>query len=414
MIRAALPNRAEARRLLLGTLLTAFGTGMTLPFLYIYLHQVRHIESALVGAVVAWMGVTSLCLSGPWGSLMDRVGARHVVLPLMIVGATGAASWWWVHHPWQAFISATLMSVAGSAVFSGYQTLLAGVTEESERQRTFALSFALLNLGIGLGGVVAGFLADVHHPDSFRVLYLVDGASWLMPMLVLVTLPHIGAPVVPDEDAAPHQGYRTVFADRAFRRLFAFALLLMSCGYAQLEIGLPAFATTVGHGSTRLVAWGLAANTVTIVVCQLFMIERLQGRSRSRALALAACVVALSWGFLALAGLRGVFAVVGVVACSIVFAVAETVFSPMLPALTNALAPDELRARYNAAGSLVWGITSIAGPLMAAPLIGHGLGYLWIGIVSLGALGAAAVASSLRHRLTPQQDGLTPEPVPVG
>jgi hypothetical protein len=66
---SVLPSRPEARRLLLGTYLSALGTGMTLPFLYIYLHEVRGIDSTLVGLVSAWMGLLSL-LRGLRGRLV--------------------------------------------------------------------------------------------------------------------------------------------------------------------------------------------------------------------------------------------------------------------------------------------------------------------------------------------------------
>ena len=44
---------------------------------------------------------------------------------------------------------------------------------------------------------------------------------------------------------------------------------------------------------TRVVAWGLAANTFVIVVAQLFVIRWLDGRSRSRALGLVGLIIAV-------------------------------------------------------------------------------------------------------------------------
>ena len=406
-----LPTGRVPRLLIVGTLLASVGTGLTLPFLYIYLHDVRDIDPAVVGAIVGWMGVLSLVLSGVWGSAMDRYGVRPVLLPLQVVAAGAAASWWWVHHPWQGFLSATLTGIAGSAIFSGYQTLLAASTPRAERQKVFGLSFATLNLGIGVGGLVSGFLADIDHPNSFRVLYLIDGLSYLMPFLILVVLlPGIGGPVPAGPKSDGPGGYREVFANRAFRRLFGFALLLMACGYAQVTIGMPAFATSVAHVSTRVVAWSLVANALVIVTGQLVMTGRLQGRSRSRCLAAAALVIAVSWLVLG-AGALGrdvspALAVAGCVLSMAIFAVAETMFSPLLPAFINALATDELRARYNSMGSVVWGVTSIVGPLTAAPLIGHGLASLWIVLLIGGSAVAALVALSLPSLVTREQDGL--------
>lgn len=97
---AMLPERPAARRLLVGTLLSAIGNGMTLPFLFVYLTQVRGLDSSVVGFVVAWMGLLALGLAGPAGTLIDRHGARRVLLPLYLVDATGVASYGFVHSTW--------------------------------------------------------------------------------------------------------------------------------------------------------------------------------------------------------------------------------------------------------------------------------------------------------------------------
>jgi MFS family permease len=83
----------------------------------------------------------------------------------------------------------------------------------------------------------------------------------------------------------------------------------------------------------------------------------------------------------------------------------------MLPALTNTLATDELRGRYNALISMTTGISGIVGPVTAGPLIGGGHGGLWVGLIVAGCGVASALALSLHHRLTPEQDGRTPAEV---
>jgi MFS family permease len=415
VIRAALPVRPEARRLLLGNLLNAIGVGMTLPFLFIYLTKVRHIDATVVGLVVGWMGLLSLLLAGPVGALIDRFGPRRVLLPLYVIDAVGIAGYGLVHAPWQAFVVASLSAMGGPAIFAGQNTMLTSVTNPDERQRVFGLSFAILNLGIGTGGIVAGFIADVHRPGSFQALYLVNAGTLAIPALILLSMPAVGGShrAAADERRVAG-GYREVLADRAFRRFTIFGLLLMSCGYAQIEVGFPAFSFIVGHVSTRVVAWGLAANTMTIVLAQLFVLKRLHGRSRSHALAAVGAIIALAWVILGLGGwgrsLSPVLAVLGVVLCATVFACGETLMSPVMPALTNALAPDELRGRYNAVGSMIWGVTGIIGPLTAAPLIGHDLAGVWLAVIIVGALGASAVALSLHRLLTPEQDGRVVSP----
>ncbi|HEY1485206.1 MAG TPA: MFS transporter, partial [Micromonosporaceae bacterium] len=348
MIRATLPavnlpSRPEARRLLVGTFLSSIGQGMTLPFLFVYLTEVRHLDPTIVGVVAAWMGLLGLILSGPTGALIDRFGARRVILPLFLCDAVGVTSFGFVHNSWQALGAATVSALGGAAVWSGQNTILTSVTTEKERQHVFGLSFAILNLGIGLGGVIAGFIADPHRASSFQLLYAVNGLAVFAPVLILLSMRGVGGPIVSAErivnadgstttKRASHGGYRAVFANRAFRRYAIFATVLMSCAYAQIEVGFPAFASTAAGVTPRVIAWALAANTATIVVFQLFVLKRMQGRSRSRALALVGAIIGFSWLILG-AGALGksispAIAVVGVVACSAVFACGETLMSP--------------------------------------------------------------------------------------
>lgn len=417
MVREALPARPEARRLLIGTLLAAVGQGMTLPFLFVYLTEVRHLGPGTVGLIVAWMGLLALALGGPFGALIDRRGVRRVMLPLYLVDAVGVTSFGWATTETTAFLAATLSGIGGATLWAAQNTLLSSVTHPQERQRVFGLSFALLNLGIGIGGFVAGFIADVHDAGSFRSLYVVNGIAALVPALILLSLPGIGARIVVEARAPGVRaaGYRDVFDDAAFRRFMLFGLLITVCGYAQFEVGFTGFSSLVAGVSTRVIAWALAANTLMIVVVQLLVIQRMEGRSRSRGLSAVGAVVATAWAVLGLGALgRHVehwIPVAGVVVFAVVFALGETVMSPVMPAITNALATDELRGRYNAMGSLIFGVTAVAGPLTAAPLIGYGLGGVWIALIVLGSLGAARVAHSLRPLLTPEQDG-RPTPAP--
>jgi MFS family permease len=211
-------------------------------------------------------------------------------------------------------------------------------------------------------------------------------------------------------------GYREVFGNKVFRSFFIFGLVLATVGYAQIEVGFTGFSINASHVSARVIGWAFAGNTLFIVVGQLFVLRWLDGRSRSRALAIVGLVLAGSWLTLALSGVAGgagygVTAAFGVVACSIIFAAGETIMSPILPAMTNELATDELRGRYNAVSFLARGLSAVIGPLTAGPLIGAGHAYLWVSLVIAGSLVATVLAMRLHRMLTPAQDGREPQGV---
>ncbi|MDG4806691.1 MFS transporter [Micromonospora sp. WMMD1120] len=425
MLRRALPRRPEARRLLVGTLLSAIGRGLTLPFLFIYFTDVRGLTDTRAGLVIGWYGAVTLALSPLGGTLIDRFGARRVVLPCLVIEAVGTGSLALVDSSASAFAVMTVVAVGSSAIWSGQNTILASLTDDGERQRVFGLNFALLNLGIGIGGMTSGAIIDTDRPGTFQTIYLLDAVSYLMPAVILLTLPGVGHRLGTRRaaDQSSPGGYLTVLGDRPFRRLVIFAMILTTCGYAQIEVGFAAYAVRVAEVSPRVVAWALAANTVMIVLAQLLVIRRIEGRSRTAALAVVGAVFATAWLVLGAADLvstgGAVLGALCVVACSAIFGFGETMLSPVMPALTNALATDELRGRYNAMSSMIFGISGVIGPVTAGPLIGVADGKVWVATVVGGCLVASFVALSLRRLLTAQQDGRTtpapqsPEPVPT-
>ena len=245
--RCCRPGR-EARRLLIGTLVGAVGNGMTLPFLFVYLTKVRHLDPSVVGAARR--------VDGP-ARARPRRTRRHPARPsrpppgaaAALRGGCGRRRVLRLRAHRRPGLRRGHARRCRAARRSGpaRTTLLSTVTSEQERQRVFGLSFAILNLGIGAGGFVAGFIADVHRRRQLPAAVPRRAAPrTLAPAAVLLSLPTIGHRLGPADGAVrsrPTGGYRDVFADRAFRRFLAFALLITVCGYAQIEVGFPAFAS---------------------------------------------------------------------------------------------------------------------------------------------------------------------------
>lgn len=395
-----------AWRLLGATTLSALGNGLVLPFLVVYLHDVRGLPTSVAGLVVAWQALVGFALAPLGGAVIDRVGPRPVLLAGPVVTAAGVAAMGQARTTGQAFAAASLLAVGGAALWPGGATLMARLVPEETRQRAFGIQFMLLNLGIGVGGLLAGLLVDVGRPRTFEVLYLADAVTFLGYAAVVATMRGVGGPVPRDPEQAAG-GYRDVLRDRAMVRVALVSLVMLTCGYGAIEVGYPAFATQVAGVSPRLVAFGYVGNTVTIVLGQLYVIRLLQGRSRSRTISLVGVVWALSWLLLGLAGLaeRPTLVTGLVLATPVLFAVGETLWQPVLPALVNELAPETLRGRYNALGSLTWALAGMLGPALSGLLIGAGWVLVWVLLFVTGCLVASGLALRLRRVLSPVQDG---------
>ncbi|WP_030873859.1 MFS transporter [Streptomyces sp. NRRL S-1868] len=417
MLPQFLPRRAEARWILGGTLLSAVGRGLTLPFLFIYLTEVRHLSGSQAGLLIGWLGAVTLAMSPFGGTLIDRFGARRVVIPCLIIEALGTGSLALVDSVVTAFLAVSVTGIGNSAIVAGQSTILASLTDAGERQRAFGLQFTLLNLGLGAGGLVAGAIVDTARPGTFQAVYALDALSFLAPVVILLAMPSVGGPSAPREKTEVRRsgGYLAVLRDRPFRRLVTFGLVLTTCGYAQIQVGFPAYAMQVVEVTPRVVAWALAGNTIVIVVAQLLVIRLMERRSRALVLALVGAMFAVAWIVLGAGRLfaqeHALLAALCVAACAAIFGFGETMLSPVLPVLTNSLATDELRGRYNSFTSIIFGVSGVIGPVSAGPLLEAGGGMVWVGAVTAGCLVATLLALSLRPLLTAVQDGRAlPEP----
>src|SRR3954466_11768095 len=165
----------EGKLLLSVVVIQFLGTGLVLPFHVVYLHEVRGFSLSDVGLLLGLPPLMGLLVVGPGGSAIDRIGARRVqlcVLSLLVVGDTLLA--FATTRP-MAPLALAINGVAFGMMWPASQSLIARVTPPHLRQRYFGVNFTLINLGIGIGGVIGGFLVNVAEARTFPDIYLPYG-----------------------------------------------------------------------------------------------------------------------------------------------------------------------------------------------------------------------------------------------
>jgi len=410
----ALPR--EGRWLLSTVAIQTLGRGLTLPFTIIYLHEVRGFDLALSGGLMSVIAITGLIVTGPGGTLIDRYGARTILLAglaSMIAGCTLLA---FATHPLVAAVALVLVGVNFGVSWPGFNALIATVVDGDLRQQYFGVNFALVNLGIGIGGILGGFYVDVHAPETFTVIFLIDAASSLIPMaLLLGPLRHVRTQSEPSDDEGAAGGYREILRRPAVLWITLLTFMAMFIGYGQMEAGFPAFAREVAEVSTRVIGFAFAVNTAVIVLLQFTVLNRISGRRRTRVMIVMAGVWAASWLILGAAGLLPdtLAAAIGVLAFMGVFAFGETLLQPTVPAIYNDLASDHNRGRYNAINSAAFQGGAITGPIAAGLLLGNGLDAWYIAVMVIGCVGIGVLALALERRLPAHANGV-PASEPVG
>src|SRR5262245_980534 len=168
---------------------------MVIPFMFIYLHNVRDIELGVAGLIVATHAVLSI-VSGPvFGSQIDRFGGKKMFAIALAILAVGYASYPLVHEAWQGFLVAIVSGIGVGGFWPAQSTLITGLTPADQRPSAFAMQRVVMNLGIGLGALAGGLIASSDSPGSFTALFLLDAATFLVyacVMLVLVPEPERG------------------------------------------------------------------------------------------------------------------------------------------------------------------------------------------------------------------------------
>jgi MFS family permease len=399
------------RILLAANFVSCLGSGLTLPFLLIYLHEVRHISLGITGLLIGGTSVVAIPIGPASGTLVDKFGPRFVCAAALVVDAIGTVGLILVRSPLSALPVLFIYGLANGATWPTWSALFAVmVRDETLRPHVFARSFQLLNLGLGTGSVIAGFVVHVSHPSSFDLIYVVDGVTYLSVVAALLLLPasaFVRAPVRVDEaQAHPRGGYREVLSDRRFLRYLAATWLLAFAGYAAVNAGLVGYATVVVHAQPYVIAWAFAVNTALIVTIQPLALRVVGRMRRSTALSICALFFATSWIVL---GISGVFPRTStgndlVIAMFFVFALGEVLLSPVGGPLVSMMARPGLQGRYMATSSSIFTLSNVLGPAIAGAMLGAGLGDAYLGIL-VGCCAAAVVGFQwMRRTLSPEID----------
>ena len=399
---------ATLRRYFLCTFLSCIGNGLTLSLFVVYLHNVRGFSTGFATLLLALSAGIGLAASPLWGTCTDHFGPFRVMLFASFTFAGGLVMWAYARTEREALTAALMIAVFSGAGWGPGMTMLSRLVAEAHRQRAFGINFMLVNLGIGFGGLASAAMVDLHHPFSFTLLYLIDAGVAVVVGLLFITLRAHGGPVREhhDDPVKRAEGWRHVLADRRLVRIVLASLVLMIGGYGSQEAGFSLFVVNNLKLSVHVIGVIFFFNTTTIVVAQLWILNRIEGRSRTRVMALTGLSWFVFWMILdATLALPAYLTVISLCVAMVIFALGETMLQPCGSAIVNEIAPEHLRGRYNAALGLTWGLAGTAGPAITALFFSNNLGNWWPFATAMIALGGSALMLNLRRSLSASEDG---------
>ncbi|MFI5522382.1 MFS transporter [Streptomyces platensis] len=401
---------AALRRIQLGNALSAFGNGFTVPYLYVYVAKVRDLGASTAGVVLAMLAVAALVVLPLTGRAIDRRGPLPVTIAGTVSAAAGALGLGLSATEPLVIASAIALGAGIAVIQPALATMIVWCSTTLTRSRAFATQFFLNNLGLGVGGLVGGLLVDETHASSFVRLFAIEAVMFLVLGAAVATVrlprgPKVEDPVPTEERAKG--AWRAMFADRRMVWLCVLGFVLFFACYGQFESGLAAYATEVTRIAPSSLGIALAANTAAIVAAQFVVLKLVEGRRRSRVMALVGMVWTVAWLAAGVSGLvhgAQMVATTLLISTYALFGIGESMLSPTVAPLVADLAPSSLIGQYNSAFALVKQLALAVGPAVGALMVGHGMYAAYIGMLVLCALGITGLSLWLGRMLRPAQD----------
>ncbi|MER5567214.1 MFS transporter [Streptomyces goshikiensis] len=378
------------RRLIAASLVGSLGDGIYVPLTMLFVHALTGLSLTAIGAGLTLAGLCALAVMPAVGMVIDRFGAKPVVMGALLLRAAGFAAYPFADS-YPAFLGVALVVAVGMWASSpGQQALIGEIAQGTERDRLLAWDRSLRNAGMGVGSLAAAGLLAFNGTTGFIAAAVALAALFALAAALVSRIPAVRA--TPQPPTGEQGGYRQVLADRPYLLITA-ANFLIAFGYTTQAMALPVFLTRDVGLPDALAGAVFAVNTALVALLGVPIARlTLRGR-RPRTAALGAVIFALSFAAFALLPrlVSGSQALVATLAVAVLYTVGELVHSGPAQSLSVQAAPDHLRGRYLSVYQLSWSLCRTIAPLLLGLLLEAGSWQLWAVLALMVLTGATAL-----------------------
>ena len=258
------------------------------------------------------------------------------------------------------------------------------------RPQAFALYRLAINLGMGVGPAVGGFLAEI----DFALLFPVDGCVCILSAVLLLGWTRgqgqSQKPTPAAEPSAPGAGAEALgtspWGDRLFLLIAGNTFLMALISFQWLYAG-PLFLAADYQFTESQIGLVLAINPVLIVLLEMVLVRKLRGKAPLPWIALSGLILACGIGLLPFgSGLGWVIMVV------VLWTIAEMLESPLSSAFAANRAGDSHIGRYMGVYTLSFSLAQMFAPVLGLSIYhSYGSDVLWFGCAAIGLLSAGVV-----------------------
>lgn len=344
---------------LLVWIIDAFGGGVFFPLSIIYFQVTANFPLPTIGVILTIATVCTLPVTPITGSLVDRLGARRITATSQLMQAVGLTGYLFVHTIPVLLVMALLITAGTRMFYAASSSLIVEIAAPHERDRWFGLVGAIRNVGLGMGGVLAGLVLAMSNPTIYHVLIGICALCYLIAGCLLLRQPDPRHRII---EKIAHVQYKAILHDHLFLGFLIGNISFPLCSF-MLGTALPIYAIEVVHAPAWVLGPVLALSSVLVISCQTCVVRLLEPYRRTRAIGAAALVWCLSCSLFVLALIIPRILLIPYLFLVVaIHTLASMLYGPTVSALVADLGPAGLRGRYLATYEFTWGIASALTP----------------------------------------------------
>jgi len=391
-----LPRLGGQRLLLAAVLVDSAGSGLAVPFLLLYLTRQDGLTAAAAGALLTVAGVAALAAGPLSGPLMDRWGPRRLVQAAHVLRATAFLGYLTTGSRSAVLVLAALAALGDNLFWPANRAFLARRCRPDELLPWYGLERTLRNVGMAVGGLAAGFLAEFG-PSGLRLVMAGNAVSYVLATVLIALLPTSTArPSAGPAPAVVRHRPPAPRPDRAYVTMMAANTLLVLVS-AALPVLVPLYVVRWLHQPSWVVGAVFALNTALVTAGQTLMVRLLERRDYLRVLQWAAVVWSAAAVLFGTASGLPRTAVLPLLAVAVlVFTAAELMHAPTSDVVAVRMAPEDAPGRHLGLHQLSWGVGSAIAPLVLTGALTLGPWWPWA-VLATGAAAATAALAAVRR-----------------
>lgn len=381
--KSVVPAPGGQRTYALSSFVNALGTGMFMPVYVLYFTRVVELPKTQLGLAFAISGLLGIPLSIPAGDLADRRGPRKVVLFALFGQGISMIAYLFVQGFWSLLLVDTVMMLFTTVYFSSVSALIRRVGGDDTV--TFRSKLRTLgNIGISGGTLAAGVGISVDTEAGYRVLLVLNAASFLVSYAVLLRLPDYEPLPRPEEEKAEGAPRWIALRDKAF---VAYSLVAgtMAIQNFILEMMIPLWIVAYTDAPGWSVTAAFLINTTLVVLLQVRLGDKVQSLKDGGA-ALRQAGVVLMVGCAAMSLMRHQAAWIALILLLIgvvLITLGEIWYSSGTFAMEFGLPPEYAQGQYQGLAGTVTSLSTAVAPVL---LLGLALSLGRVGWLGLGVL----------------------------